>query len=161
LKQYVENGGSLCYFMGEEVKPDHYNSELFKAGIFPLQIVDRAYDPLAAAYPDPENRARERERQRQVDPTPKILFPNADHPLVSRLSPFRSLFRFMSINVYWQALPRSQWDPEPRKAETLVVLPNASSIDKYKARAIELANQALQKTTQLAAKEKENAKFVG
>src|SRR5439155_25990166 len=113
-----------------------------------------------AAFGDPDLRKKERERLRQIDPTPKILFPKGDHPLVSRLSPFRSLFRFLAINVYWQALPRSQWDPEPRKAETLVVLPNASAMDKYKARAIELANQALQKTKQLAAKEKEYAKYV-
>src|SRR4029077_11758472 len=37
LKTYVENGGSLCYFMGEEVKAEHYNTVLFKAGLFPLQ----------------------------------------------------------------------------------------------------------------------------
>src|SRR5262249_34782273 len=76
LKQYVENGGSLCYFMGEEVKPEHYNNELFKAGIFPLQVLDRPYDPLAAAFGDPDLRKKERERLRQIDPTPKILFPN-------------------------------------------------------------------------------------
>jgi hypothetical protein len=160
LKAYVENGGSLCYFMGEEIKPEHYNSELFKAGIFPLKIGDRPYDPLAANFGDPDLRAKERERLRQVDPTPKILFPKADHSLVSRLAPFRSLFRFLSINVYWQALPRSQWDPEPRKAETLVVLPNAGSTDVYKNRALELAREALSRTTKLAAKEKEIARYV-
>jgi hypothetical protein len=159
LKSYVESGGSLCYFMGEEIKPEHYNTELFKAGIFPLKITDRAHDPLAANDPDPDLRKRKREQLRQTDPTPKILFPKADHPLVSRLAPFRTLFRYLSINVYWQALPRSQWDPEPRKAETLVVLPNAGSIDLYKSRALEFVRQALDRTTKLAAREKEYVKY--
>src|SRR5262249_17390834 len=88
LKSYVENGGSLCYFMGEEIKPEYYNTELFKAGIFPLQITDRPYDPLAASFGDPDLRKAERERLRQKDPTPKVLFPKPDHPLVARLAPF-------------------------------------------------------------------------
>jgi hypothetical protein len=77
------------------------------------------------------------------------------------LAPFRSLFRFLAINVYWQALPRSQWDPEPRKAETLIVLPNASDISKYRNRAVELARQALDKTTKLADKEVELKGYIG
>ncbi len=155
LKLYVENGGSLCYFMGEEVKPEHYNAELFKAGIFPLRITDRPHDPLAAAYGDPDQRKKERERLRQTDPTPKILFPRPDHPLVSRVAPFRSAFRYLGINVYWKAEPRSTWDPEPRRAETLIVLPNAGDIDRYRRRAGELANEALSQVTKLATKEKE------
>ncbi len=161
LKAYVENGGSLCYFMGEEVVPDHYNTTLFKNGLFPLQIANRPYDPLAASFTDPELRKKERERLRQVDPTPKILFPKPDHPLVARLSPFRSLFRFLSINVYWQALPRSQWDTGPRKAESLVVLPNAGDARTYRGRTLQLAQEALDRTTKLAEKEPEQKKYVG
>ena len=161
LKTYVENGGSLCYFMGEEIKPDHYNVDLFKAGLFPLKIVDRPYDPLAAGFGDPDLRKQERDRLRQTDRTPKILFPKPTHPLVARLSPFRSLFRFMSLNVYWRALPRSQWDPDPRKTESLIVLPNASDVRQYQNRALELIRNALNKTRALAGREKEMEKYVG
>ena len=64
LRKYVEGGGSLCWFLGEEVKPEHYNTDLFKAGVFPLKIGDRPFDPLSAAYPDPEVRAKERDKLR-------------------------------------------------------------------------------------------------
>jgi hypothetical protein len=161
LKAYVENGGSICYFMGEDVKASHYNEELFRAGIFPVLIGDSPYDPLAASFADPEVRQKERDRLRQVDPTPKILFPQPEHPLVSRLAPFRSLFRFLSLNVYWRARPRSQWDPEPRKAETLVVLPNTADVATYRGRALGLADNALTLTKRLADKEKDFKKYEG
>jgi hypothetical protein len=161
LKAYVENGGSLCYFMGEEVKPDHYNNVLYKNGIFPLLIGDRPYDPLmAAGMVDPDVRKKERERLRQTDPTPKILFPKPDHQLVRRYVPFVSLFRYLSLNVYWQALPRSRWDPDLRRTEPLVVLPNTSSVDKYKTRAVELSHSAQSLTIKLADKEPEFKKYI-
>lgn len=110
LKAYVENGGSLCYFLGDEVKPDHYNSVLFKNGLFPLLIGDRPFDPLnAAGMLDPELRKKERVRLRQIEPTPKILFPNPEHRLVRGVSLWGSAFRYLSVNVYWQAQPRSRW----------------------------------------------------
>ena len=85
LKSYVENGGSLCYFMGEEVKADHYNNDLFKAGIFPLQIEDRPYDPLAATgIVDPELRKKERERLRQTVSQPKLLFRDPEKNILAR-----------------------------------------------------------------------------
>lgn len=161
LKNYVENGGSLCYFLGDEIKADHYNSVLFKAGLFPLLIADRPYDPLmAAGLVDPEARKKERDRLRQTDPTPKILFPKPDHPLVRAQVPFTSFFRYMSVNVYWQALPRSRWDPDLRKTEPLIVLPNTSSVDKYRARAVQLMQAAQSATQKLADKEPENKKYL-
>ena len=162
LKAYVENGGSLCYFMGEEVKSDHYNTALFTAGIFPLQIEDRPYDPLAAAgIVDPEARKKERDRLRQTVPQPKILFRDADkNILVQRLAPFASLFRYLSINVYWKAAQRSRWDPDGRKTETPIVLPNASKVDSYKTRALELTSNALRATQLLAGKEAEMKRFL-
>src|SRR5262249_36496868 len=131
-----------------------------KNGIFPLLIGDRPFDPVnAAGMVDPELRKKERERLRQTDPSPKILFPKGDHPLVRRMAPFASLFRFMSVNVYWQAQPRSRWDPDLRKTEPLIVLPNTSSVDKYKTRAIELVNMAQSQTSKLADKEAEFKKY--
>ena len=163
LKTYVENGGSLCYFMGEEVKSDHYNTALFKAGIFPLQIEDRPYDPLnAAGIVDPEARKKERERLHQTDPQPKILFRDPEkNILAQRLSPVALLFRYLSINVYWKAMPRSRWDPDGRKTDTPIVLPNASRMDSYKQRAQELASNALRNTTErLAGREPEMKRFI-
>jgi hypothetical protein len=163
LKNYVDGGGSLCYFMGEEVKPDHYNTKLFKAGIFPVLIGDRPYDPLAAGFGDPELRKKERERLYQIDKTPKILFPKPDHPVVAQLADpnVRSAFRYLQLNVYWQALPRTAWDPDLRATEPLVVLPNsASALDRYRKNAARLANEVLKQVTDLSQKEKEIGKFV-
>jgi hypothetical protein len=161
LKKYVEAGGSLCWFLGEEVKPEHYNTDLFQAGLFPVKIGDRPFDPLAAAYPDPEVRRKERDRLRTQDPQPKILFRKPEHPLVSRLAPFRSVFRYLGVNVYWQAQPRGQWDPEPRKAEELIVLPNTGGLDKYRNEAMRLAGEAARATADLAKREPEYKRFVG
>jgi hypothetical protein len=77
------------------------------------------------------------------------------------LVPFTSFFRYMSINVYWQAQPRSRWDPDMRKAETLIVLPNTASIDKYRQRAIELSNQAESRLETLIGKEADYARYKG
>ncbi|MFM7149494.1 MAG: BatA domain-containing protein [Gemmataceae bacterium] len=161
LKTYVENGGSLCWFLGEEVKPDHYNNALFKNGLFPVLLADRPFDPIAAAgIVDPEQKKRERERLRQTDPTPKILFPKPESPLVRRLGPFASLFRFLGVNLYWQTQPRSRWDPDQRQTESLIVLPNTGSVDKYKARAMELSQLALTRASQLAEKEAEFKRYL-
>ncbi|MFO0846873.1 MAG: hypothetical protein U0797_31660, partial [Gemmataceae bacterium] len=161
LKAYVENGGSLCYFLGDEVKPDHYNSVLFKNGLFPLLIGDRPFDPLnAAGMLDPELRKKERVRLRQIEPTPKILFPNPEHRLVRGVSLWGSAFRYLGVNVYWQAQPRSRWDPDLKQTEPLIVLPNTSSVDTYKARAVELSQQAVSQTIKLADKEAEYKRFV-
>jgi hypothetical protein len=163
LKKYVENGGSLCWFLGEEVKSDHYNTALFKAGVFPLLLEDRPYDPLnAAGIVDPEARKKERDRLRQKDAQPKILFRDADkNVLGARLSGFASLFRYLSVNVYWKAQPPSRWNPDGRKAETPIVLPNAGGVEKYRGRALELAAAAHQAAEKLAGKEPEMKRFVG
>ncbi len=161
LRAYVQNGGSLCYFMGEEIKPDHYNSVLFKNDIFPVLLNERPHDPLyAAGMVDPEQRKKERVRLRQLDPTPKILFPKADHKLVRGIVPWGSAFRYLSVNLYWQALPRSRWDPDLKQTEPLIVLPNASTIDRYRPRAIELAQAAVSQTIRLADQEAEYKRFI-
>lgn len=161
LKAYVENGGSVCWFLGEDINADHYNTTLFKNGVFPLLIKDRPHDPVAAAgLIDPEQRKKERERLRQNDPQPKILFPKGDHLLVRRMAPFVSLFRYLSVNVYYQAQQRSLYDRDLRQTEQLIVLPNSGSVDTYKSGALGLAQSAQSQTTKLADKEAEFKRYV-
>jgi hypothetical protein len=152
LKSYVEQGGSLCYFLGEDVKSDYYNNVLFKNGLFPLQIGDRPFDPLQSTFPDPEARAKERERLRQTDNQPKMLVTDPKHMLVEWLASVQAVFRFLGVNIYWKALPRSQWDREPYQAQVLLALPNANALDKYKTQAQSLMAQAVEKTKKLAEK---------
>jgi Aerotolerance regulator N-terminal len=168
LKSYVDQGGSLCYFLGEEVRSDHYNTVLFKEGLFPLQIGPAPYDSLTgsmsdADHADLDKRKAERLRRRTQDPAPKILFPKPENPLVSGLTAdprWLGAFRFLSVNYYWRALPRNQWDPEPHRAEELIVLPNASSLDRYKGEAVRLVRQVVEKTTKLGDRESEMKPFV-
>ena len=135
LKTYVDNGGSLAYFMGDEVKPDFYNTTLFKAGVFPLTIGSRPHDPLAAGDPRPGGAAEEARRAAQTNKQPKILFPKPDNPLVPPLVPFNPTYYALSVNVYWQAQARSRWDPDLRSAEPVVVLPNTASMATFQGRA--------------------------
>jgi hypothetical protein len=161
LKSYVEQGGSLCYFMGEEIKADHYNSVLYKNGIFPLKIEERPHDPLRQEFPDPEQRKLERVKKRQTNDQPKILFTNKDSKVVEGLFNLQRLFRFVGMDVYWRALPRNQWDPTGKLVEQIVVLPNSNSLNLYQARAKGLIMvDAVKAVDKLADKEAEYKKYV-
>lgn len=161
LQSYVNNGGSVTWFLGEETKADHFNTALFNAGLFPVLLEDRPYDPFAAqGIADPEQRKKLRDAARQTDPKPKILFPDATNVLVQRLAPAQGLFRYLGINVYWKARVRSTWDPDGRQTKPLVVLPNTQSMDVFKGRALSLMESAAAAVTKLAAKEEEYRKYL-
>src|SRR5262249_38654043 len=48
LKKYAENGGSLAFFLGPDIKPTFYNEVLHEKldGLFPLLIDTRAMTPM-------------------------------------------------------------------------------------------------------------------
>ena len=160
LRTYVDNGGSLAYFMGDEVKPDYYNTTLFKAGVFPLTIGSRPHDSLAAEFPDLDARQKKRVEQRQTNRQPKILFPKPDNPLVQPLVPFSLWYYALSVNLYWQAQARSRWDPDLRSAEPVIVLPNTASMATFQTRAKQLTDKALTDTIKLADKEPDYKRYV-
>jgi hypothetical protein len=165
VRDYLQHGGSLCYFLGDKVRPAFYNDTLFKKynGLFPLLINDKPYDPL---NPDgslpPEERAEKAKNRLQFDEQPKLLFRDPKHPAVKMLADnkYRSVLRYLSIDRYFQAQPRSRWDPEPNsgvRAEELIVLPNNETTDNrgYKDRALELSRKLVEQTRQLAIDEPE------
>ncbi|HEY7157025.1 MAG TPA: BatA domain-containing protein [Gemmataceae bacterium] len=161
VQEYVQHGGSLCYFLGDKVRPAFYNDTLFKKfeGLFPLRIGSRPYDPL---NPDgrltPQERKEAAENRLRFDEQPKLLFRDPKHPAVKTLADFRTGLRFLSIDRYFQAQPRSSWDPEPTSgisAEELIVLPNNRPIDDYKSRAQELGRKLVQQTRDLAVDEED------
>jgi hypothetical protein len=166
VQDYVQHGGSVLYFLGDKAKPSFYNQTLYRkySGLFPLLIGDKPYDPLdPTGLMAPEERDELRTARLQRDEQPKLLFRSADHAAVASLWPFRSIFRFLSIDRYFQAQPRSQWDPEPvsgNKAEEIVVLPNNHPIDDYKARAQELGRNAVELTKELAGSEEDYKRYV-
>jgi hypothetical protein len=166
LDEYVKNGGSVCYFLGEKVKPAFYNEMLFKKnkGLFPLLIGDRPYNPIDPnGTMTPEARQDAQSDRRQKDPQPKILFRqlrDKPHPVVEHLIGYTGAFRYLSIDTYWKAQPRSAWDPERRDAEEVVLLPNNRSMEDYKPRAQQLVKQAEDLTRELADANPAFAKYV-
>jgi hypothetical protein len=166
LQDYVKGGGSIAFILGDKSRADFYNDVLFKkyAGLFPMQINKVPYNAI-----DPKGTLSEEEaaairlERLQNDPQPKILFRDPTHPLIATLVPYSSAFRYLAIDKYFQAKPRSEWEGATAlagKAEEPVLLPNNESMDTYKARAQELAKQAIAAVKDLAGKEKEFDGFV-
>jgi hypothetical protein len=163
VQEYVQHGGSLCFFLGDKARPAFYNDTLFKKfnGLFPLLIRNKPYDPLDPnGTMQPEEREDKAKDQRRFDEQPRLLFRDPKHPAIKTLSDFRSGLRFLTIDRYYQAQPRSQWDPEPTsgvQAEELVVLPNNHTTGDlgYKGRAQELARQMVEQTRDLSVAEPE------
>jgi hypothetical protein len=165
VRDYVKGGGSVAYFLGDKARPAFYN-ELFKnyEGLFPLLIGASPYNAVDPTGTLGEDEQTERRKDRhQNDPQPKILFPDPKHPLVATLAPYASAFRYLDIDVYHRAQPRSAWEqatPSATKPEAIILLPNNHSVDDYKERAQELARQAVEQTRELAAKEPDFARYV-
>jgi hypothetical protein len=161
VQEYVQHGGSLCYFLGDKVRPAFYNDTLFKKynGLFPVLIGNKPFDPLdPTGLMPPEEREEKRKERLVRDEQPKLLFRNPRHSVAETLYKNRSALRYLNFDRYYQALPRSQWDPEPASgvaAEEIVVLPNNHPIDDYKPRAQELARKAVEQTKDLALAEPE------
>jgi hypothetical protein len=166
VRDYVRAGGSVAFFLGDKARPAFYN-ELFKKydGLFPLLVEGtpfNAVDPKGTL--SEEDRAERRRDRRQNDPQPKILFRDPKHPLVATLAPYASVFRYLGIDVYHRALrPHYRWEqatPAATRAEEIILLPNNGSVDDYKDRAQELGRQALEQTKELAAADKDFARYV-
>ena len=119
VQEYVQHGGSLCYFLGDKVRPTFYNDTLFKKfnGLFPLLIETKSFDPLNAdGRLTPEERDEKAKERRFFDEQPKLLFRDSKHEAVRTLADYRTGLRYSSIDRYFQALPRSRWDPNPSAA---------------------------------------------
>jgi hypothetical protein len=127
LDDYVQNGGSLAYFLGDKVQPAFYNEVLFRKynGLFPL-LIDPSPEPT-------EDEKKEHLDRRQNDEQPKILFPDAKHKIVAGMAGSVSALRYLLIDRYYPAQARFKWDPnEPRQTEELIVLPNRKGMNAFK-----------------------------
>jgi hypothetical protein len=165
VQEYLQHGGSLLYFLGDKVRPAFYNDTLFKKfnGLFPLLIESKSFDPL---NPDgrstPEEREEKAKDRRFFDEQPKLLFRDPNHEAVKEVAKdeYRGGLRYLGIDRYFQALPRSRWDPEPVSgipAEELIVLPNNKTTDDpgYKSHTVELGRKLVEQTRGLAVAEPE------
>jgi hypothetical protein len=158
VQEYIQHGGSLCFFLGDKVRPAFYNDTLFKKfnGLFPVLIDNRPYDPLNPDGRETEEQREEKAKDRlRFDEQPKLLFRDPKHDAVKTLAEYRTGLRYLSIDRYFKALPRSRWDPEPTsgvRAEELIVLPNSETTDNpgYRSHAVELGRKLVEQTRQLA-----------
>jgi hypothetical protein len=163
VQEYIQHGGSLCYFMGDKIRPAFYNDTLFKkySGMFPLLVESKPYDPLNPDGRENEEQRKEKAEERlRFDEQPKLLFRDDKHEAIKTLADNRSGLRYLSFDRYFKAQPRSRWDPEPVsgvRAEELIVLPNNETTDNpgYRARAVELGRKLVDQTRQLATAEPE------
>jgi len=161
IQEYIQHGGSLCYFLGDKVRPVFYNDTLFKKfnGLFPVLIDSKPYDPLNPDGRETEEQREEKAKERlRFDEQPKLLFRDSKHEAVKTLADYRTGLRYLSIDRYFKAQPRSRWDPEPTsgvRAEELIVLPNSETTDNpgYRSHAVELGKKLVDQTRQLAIEE--------
>lgn len=136
LDNYVRQGGSLAFFLGEQVNADFYNKRLYADGngLFPVPLaatptpVLSDEDKLTRMFTDLAN------KQEQVF----IRGGKENHPvfqgLMESLGPrqqYRQFFQLHTVDRHWPVV-RTKWDPKPGQTDELLTLPNRKSIDDYK-----------------------------
>jgi hypothetical protein len=152
LESFVKDGGGLVLFLGEKVKAAHYNDRLFKAGLFPVRIEEQPFDPLAAGFPDPEDRQKERRRRLEKVDRPNLLFPHDRHPVVAGVARYGRFFGFLSVAVYWKAQPRAKWDADGKQTQTLAALRYTGPVTPFKKSAEELLEETEKTLARVVAK---------
>lgn len=119
LENYVRAGGSVAFFMGDLVRADQYNKELYRdgKGIFPVLLADR---PSPEMKPD------------LSDGQLKLFVRNEAHPIFAEMwqPKLRGFFLFLPIKRYFP-VPRHNWKPEAGRVEELATLPNRRSVRDY------------------------------
>ena len=136
LESYARRGGSVAFFLGEQVNADFYNKRLYAdgSGLFPA--------PLAAT-PTPELSEEEKLTRMLTDLTNHqeqvfIRQGKENHPVFSKLmeglgprQQYREVFKLCTVDRHWPVV-RIKWNPELGQVEELLTLPNRRSIDDYK-----------------------------
>jgi len=133
LENYVREGGSVAFFLGDRVNADFYTKKLYAngKGVFPAPLADRPYPALS----DPELQPV------LFDEQLKIFVRDENHPIFAEVwnPKIRGVFNFLPIRRYFP-VPRRNWNPEPGRVEELVTLPNQRSIRDYAGTAQEIVD---------------------
>jgi hypothetical protein len=129
LQDYVQQGGKIAFFLGDQVKFDQYNEKLYNGGkgLFPVPLAARSTNPLT-----PE----EKIERLLLDDGQKI-FIRGKHPAFAWTfedeGKMQSIFRYLIIDRYAPAQARFKWPNTPGSVvEELVTLPNRRPVDDYK-----------------------------
>jgi hypothetical protein len=133
LENYVREGGSVAFFLGDRVNPQFYTKRLYDGGkgIFPVPLADKPFPALS----DPELEPN------LLDGQLKLFVRAEDHPIFADVwqPRIRTVFNYLPIKRYYP-VPRRLWNREPGRIEELVTLPNQRSIRDYAGEAQSLVN---------------------
>jgi len=146
LQDYVTRGGSLAFFMGELTNLDEYN-KLFKETenaarehLFPVLLdKDRPWpDPMSDDDSSTACKTTSSRRScfRDEAHPSFAAIPRAGRPGRSGEKPGHAALPHHRPLL--RCRPDSEWDPAPKQAQVVVVLPNRNSIDQYKRAAQDL-----------------------
>lgn len=139
LENYVKEGGSVFFFLGDRVNPDFYNKKLYAdgTGLFPAPLSER---------PSPDLTKEERQERSDVrltnDAPYYLIVRDEKHPAFRELldeadpthfHPFYQVtFRYdVDVNKHYP-VARAKWSPQAGKVEELASLPNTKSADDFK-----------------------------
>ncbi len=126
LKKYVEDGGNIVWFLGDNVRVSHYNTTLYKElkGLFPVLLADRPTDPI-----------KDDEKVRRLgSPQPKIYIRDGKHPAMKGIFGEQDQMSSLIISRYHPA-PRGAGEKDlngPELLQELITLPNLNSLEIYK-----------------------------
>jgi hypothetical protein len=125
LETYVEQGGHVAIFVGDHVKPKFYNDKLFAKGdgLFPVPLDEKK----------PERISGEEKFRRLFEDQYQIFFRDDAHPIFKEVADpkVKEVFKFLSVEEYWPAQNRLQWNADQTKVHELVTLPNRGSAQDY------------------------------
>lgn len=119
LHDYVNDGGGVAFFVGDQVDPTFYNEKLFAKGdgLLPARLADKPTKEL-----DEEARTKLIAEMNSA-PSLKVVFPNRFDPIVKDFDGSTSeMFKFMLLERHWPATVK-----ESKDVNTVVSLPAAKA----------------------------------
>jgi hypothetical protein len=137
LENFVQQGGGVAFFLGEQVSGSYYTKQLYREGkgLFPAPLREKYYPPDTMLQPkftgDPQLLMR------------KDLFTtNEEYPIFGQFIDEKSKDALVDLPIkrYFQ-VPRADWTPEPGKVFELATLPNDKPAIKFQREIISLTNK--------------------
>jgi hypothetical protein len=124
LESHVKAGGGVAFFLGDKVKPSHYNRLLYKKGdgIFPVMLAEKPTDP-------PEERKKPGS---SVSPHPTVYVRNTGHDISAGLNELRFLFSedvFFVDRHYPITRPKAGYS---ERVQELIAFPNDEKVEPFK-----------------------------
>jgi hypothetical protein len=127
LEAHVKAGAGAAFFLGDRVKPAHYNRHLYKKGegLFPLQLAGQATEA-----PNEEAKKKERAAQPKTG-RPAVCLRDPRHPLSADLGEMAEFFKSLKIDRRFPII-RSKRDKTAGQLEELLALPNDADVADFK-----------------------------